>query len=87
MPTPGDVLLTVSELSKTPVTAADVSNWTAKNPLLLSIVYCYIMHGWPNSVQDQHLTPYEKRNELSVENGYILRGSRVVIPPVSQSLV
>ncbi|XP_058862566.1 uncharacterized protein K02A2.6-like [Acipenser ruthenus] len=41
------------------------------------------MHGWPNFVADEALRPYvTRRNEFSAEQGCILWGMRVVIPPI-----
>uniref|UniRef100_A0A1A8UU84 Gypsy retrotransposon integrase-like protein 1 n=1 Tax=Nothobranchius furzeri TaxID=105023 RepID=A0A1A8UU84_NOTFU len=38
--------------------------------------------GWPNYIKDETLKPYfTRRNELSVEQGCILWGIRVIIPP------
>ena len=58
-----------------------VRDWTSKDPLL-SRVHHFLMVGWPESIDTADLKTYHKLvNELSVSDGCILRGSRVVIPP------
>ena len=42
----------------------------------------YTLKGWPATVTDKQLQPYSgKRDELSLEDGIPLWGSRVVVPP------
>ena len=39
------------------------------------------MNGWPAAVSDQLYRPYTaRRNELSVQDGFVMWGSRIVIP-------
>lgn len=46
------------------------------------------MFGWPEDQVDPSLLPFvHKKNELSVLNGCVLRGTRVVIPPRCRKLV
>ena len=79
-PVPGEVLMTMSELSKSPINATDIWSWTSKDPVLSS-VYRYVVRGWPITIQDKRLQIYhDRKDELSVEDGCILRGARVVIP-------
>ena len=41
-----------------------------------------MLKGWPPSVNDRDIHLYfNKRNELSIESGCLLRGSRVIVPP------
>ena len=62
------------------VTAKDIADATKKDPVLskvLQLAKC----GWPRQVQEEALQAYFKRRfELSVEQDYVLRGLRVVIP-------
>ncbi|XP_046671149.1 uncharacterized protein K02A2.6-like [Homalodisca vitripennis] len=53
-----------------------------KDPVL-SKVYGYIIHGWPNVIPEgsEELTPYfQRQNELTVEFGVIMWGYKVVVP-------
>ena len=86
MPIPGDVLQTIEHLSSTPITADKIKIWTSRDPHL-SQVLRYVQHGWPVSVEDD-LAPFARRRfELSSQDGCILWGSRVVIPPPGRALL
>ncbi|XP_045188468.2 uncharacterized protein K02A2.6-like [Mercenaria mercenaria] len=70
----------VSFITDIPLNAKDIADATRKNPIL-SKVCEYTLNGWPKYVNDPDLKPYFiRRNELSVDNGVILWGLRVVIP-------
>jgi len=48
---------------------------------VLSKVLEFVRHGWPQPVEDIRLKPYfNRRFELSVEQGCLLWGLRVIIP-------
>ncbi|XP_062542480.1 uncharacterized protein LOC134210451 [Armigeres subalbatus] len=48
---------------------------------LISRVVNYVQSGWPNMIQEDELkTFYQKRDELSVEEGVLLWGYRIVVP-------
>lgn len=79
-------LYTLQQLDNLPVTADQICKATRNNPLL-SKVKQYTLTGWPENYE-QALTPYyRRRNELSIECGCLLWGSRVMIPPKLQSYV
>lgn len=70
-----------SVVPELPVLAKDIEQATRKDPLL-SKVWSYTVNGWPNYVSDEALTPYfTRRHELSAEQGCLLWGLRVIIPP------
>ena len=80
VPTPGDIILTMSAIEESPVCASDIRRWTAKDPIL-SKVLRYVTRGWPHLVTEVEISPFfRRRHELSVEDGCILWGARVVIP-------
>ncbi|XP_062400896.1 uncharacterized protein K02A2.6-like [Sardina pilchardus] len=63
------------------VSAAEMSRWTSRDPVL-SRVTQFIHHGWPPQDRDPAFQPYAVRQtELSVQDGCVLWGSRVVVPP------
>ena len=63
----------------TSVTHDMIKRHTKKDPVL-SKVFRYTMNGWP-AVVDPDLVPYKSRMlELSIEQGCLLWGSRVIIP-------
>ena len=63
----------------TNVTAVMVKNKTQVDPVL-SLVHRYVQSGWP-AVVDASLVPYKnKREKLTIHQGFILWGARVVVP-------
>ena len=77
----GDLCLLMNHLSATTVSASSIKDWTNRDPVL-SKVRRYTLVGWPGSHLDEEFRPYKSRqHELSVEDGCILWGSRVVVPP------
>ena len=68
-------------MSSTCVSALHIKDWTTKDPLL-SKVRRFIQLGWPNNITEVPCKPYfSRKGELSVLDGCILWGTRVVIPP------
>ena len=64
----------------------DVIWGSVEHDLVYSTVYCLTLRGWPDQVQDiPHVTRHfwGTRDELSIDNGLLLTGSRVCIPPES----
>ena len=54
---------------------------------VLSKVYTYVISGWPGVV-DPTLVPYKsKRDELTTQQGCILWGTRIIVPPLLQKKV
>ena len=80
VPTPGNVLYLFSQLSKQIVTAEHIKKWTEKDPVLSRVRRLIRSDGEiPDTVTE--LRPYTQRtSELSVVDGTLLWGSRVVIP-------
>lgn len=63
-----------------PVTLSDLRRETATDDCL-SRVKSYVLNGWPRKINDVNLKPYFNcRNQLSYENGCLMRGHKVVIP-------
>lgn len=60
---------------------------TDRDPVL-SNVKRYVINGWPRRVSDHSLKPYHNcRLQLSLENGLLMRGHKIVIPEsVRQSI-
>ena len=73
-------MLSVEEL---PVTAQKIAEATRKDKILAK-VYDLTLHGWfPNCNRGNEMYPYfSKQEELSLENGCLLWGSRVIIPNI-----
>ena len=70
----------ISYLKELPVTAQDIATATRKDPVL-GCVCDFTLHGWPQALDDQALQPYfSRKQELSVDQGCVLWGLRVVVP-------
>ena len=83
VPLPGDVVLMMETLADTgsPVTVTSIRTATARDGVL-SKVRDMVLKGWPlGKVLGQEFQPYSKKAmELSVQDGCVLWGNRVVIP-------
>ena len=76
----------VSQFSMLPVTWQQVRKATQRDSTLAQ-VYEHVMKGWHEN-KDPNLQPfYSRRNELTVHQGCIMWGSRVVIPTKLRSEV
>uniref|UniRef100_A0A1A7YSF0 Gypsy retrotransposon integrase-like protein 1 n=2 Tax=Iconisemion striatum TaxID=60296 RepID=A0A1A7YSF0_9TELE len=75
-------VLMMDVLEESLINADQIKRWTSKDPVL-SQVHEFLLKGWPNGDnEDLNLKPYsQRRRELSVRDGCILWGARVVIPP------
>ena len=79
-------ILLMDTLEGTPVTVSHIRNWTARDQVL-STVLQKVQKGWKGPTDDA-LQPYARRkNKLSVQDGCLLWGNRVVVPPRGRSKV
>lgn len=63
-----------------PVSSQEIATAT-KVDSILSRVFDFTLNGWPAHVTDTDLQPFfDRRNELTLEQGVILWGMRVVVP-------
>ena len=75
----------MSYLDSLPLTAKDIAQETERDPVLAKVKQ-HILSGWPKYVPDEALKPYAKRKlDLTVEEGCVHWGFRVVIPEKLQS--
>ncbi len=79
-PVPVELVLLAEMLQDSPVTATQIRLWTRRDPIL-SRVLQFIQLGWPASVGPNLQPFWFRRTELSTQDGCILWGSRIVIPP------
>ena len=81
-----ELVLLLRHLGESPVTVNDIRKWTKRDPLLAQVLQ-FVKQGWPHKC-DSSLSPYSTRStELSVLDGCILWGSRVVVPPQGQQAI
>lgn len=80
-------VLLIEELDHSPVTASQVQAWTSKDPVLANVRE-YVLRGWPDHESDPSLAPYRvRKTELSVKDGVLLWGARVIVPPQGRESV
>ena len=72
----------ISDIFLKPITVNEIRKETERDEIL-RIVINHLKNGWPRNVNDVKLRPYFLcRLELSLENGCLLRGHKVIIPAV-----
>jgi hypothetical protein len=73
-----------SYVDNLPVTARDIREATRNDPVLAQVL-TYALNGWPNHCADEQLRPYfNRKDQMSVDNGCLLWGMRIIIPPKFQ---
>ncbi|XP_033637865.1 uncharacterized protein K02A2.6-like [Asterias rubens] len=81
VPVPADYVMVMDHMESTPVSPEKIRLWTGRDPVL-SQVRSFVMNGWPAECANSALQPYIcRKTELSIQDGCIMWGSRVVIPP------
>ena len=88
-PKPAEIVHLMEYLDSSPVSSAQIRTWTDQDPLM-SKVKRWILSGWPDHTpsEEEELKPFSRRRyELSVEDGCVLWGSRVVVPPKGKARV
>ena len=84
--TPPELVLLMDHLDESPITAQHIRVWTRRDPVLSKVLQ-FVERGWPSTC-DKSLSTYSaKRSELSVFQGCVMWGSRVVIPPQGRPTV
>ena len=62
-----------------PVTLPQIKNWTDHDPVLATIRK-FVQQGWPRSVNPEFHSYHTRQLELSIQDQYLLWGSRIIIP-------
>ena len=90
---PGEVVLVMEKLDESPVTAQQIKAQTGKDPCLL-VVRSWVMTAWPKSLsntvyadREDFKTSGHRQNELTVYDGCVMWGHRVVISPRTRAKV
>ena len=77
----------VHQLEQLPITSATLKRDTARDPILAKVIL-FTQTGWPERCSDKLWEPYFDRcYELTVEQGCLVWGMRVVIPAKLQDRV
>ena len=83
---PGEIVLLLQTLQSLPITAEQIRHWTDRDPIL-SRVRNFVSRGWNNDAEDK-LRPYRQRkDELSMLDGCVLWGNRVIVPLAGRAQV
>ena len=81
-PTKEEAEMFFSGLDELPVDSKDISRHTRRDPVLARVLE-YTLVGWPNHVTEEEMKPYfTHRKELTADQGCVLWGMRVIIPPL-----
>ena len=66
VPQPGETVLLMNHLNETPVTSAQIKDWTKRDPVLSQVVR-FTLGSWPTLCESDALKPYMRRRlELRV---------------------
>ena len=76
----------VNTLDTTPVTAKEISKWSSKDPVIAQVIL-FLDCGWPDTVEEELKDYFNRRDELSVQQGCLLWGTRVIIPSKGRELM
>ena len=82
VPRPAEIVFLMEHLAASPESATNIRSQTDRDPTL-SKVRQFVTCGWPTLlVTSPEMQPFNQRcEELSVEDGCLLRGSRVIVLP------
>ena len=86
VPLPGETVLLMEKLQTSPITAQQIKIWTDRDPLL-GRVRNFVLKGWKETNEEALRTFVQKKDELSVQDGCLLWGCRVIIPSVGREKV
>ena len=76
----------MDHLNESPVTVKHIRAWTRRDPSLSAVLQA-VKQGWPAQCPPDLAAFTKRKSELSVHGGYILWGSRVVIPPQGRKAI
>ena len=87
-PKPADVVHLMEYLDSSPITSSRIRELTDRDPTL-SKVKGWILSGWPREPPEaEEFRPYvHRKSELSVEDGCVLWGNRVIVPKKGKDTV
>ena len=85
IPSLPETVYLMDTLDASPVTSSHVRQWTAKDPTLAKVRDSLVSGNCP---REDIIKPYHRCwSELSVEQGCLLRGTRVLIPAIGRKAV
>ena len=84
---PSDIILLIDDMSEPPCSADDLCEATRRDPVLAKVILGLQSGSWPSPLPVE-LAPFHRREmELSVVNGLVMWGQRVIIPQKWRQMV
>ena len=81
VPLPAEVVFLLQTLDYSPITSEQIRIMTRRDPVLSKILDYVTTGAWPTNCVDTNLSAYfNKQDEISIEQGCVLWGTRVIIP-------
>ncbi|RXN33535.1 putative protein K02A2.6-like protein [Labeo rohita] len=81
-----DQVLMMDLMDDSPVNAVQIRRWTSHD-ITLSKVHEYVLKGWPEEVEPPLSPYYHRRDSLSVKDGCVIWGARIIIPSQGRAAV
>ena len=66
-------------LQSSPISAEQIKCWTDRDPVLAR-VRTFVTKGWNSTCEDALSPYYNRKDELSMLDGCVLWGNRVIVP-------
>lgn len=79
-------VLMLDILGDAPVDTPLIRRWTSRD-VMMSRVREYIQSGWPQVLESEFQPYHQRSTELSVRDGCVLWGARVVIPTQGREIL
>lgn len=80
-PVPGETIMLMEHMDSVTITVKEIQHWSRRDPVISQAIHA-TQQGWFDQCPSETLRPYWlKRMELSVQDGCLLWGNRVVVPP------
>ena len=80
VPVPEEMVLALTTMNDTPITAEHIARWTAPDPILSQVLQ-FVERGWPCDVTRDCESYTRRKHELGVQHGVLMWGARVFVPP------
>ena len=83
VPLPGDTIHLLDNLQVSPISVAQIKRWMASDPILSKVSEMLLYGRTVKDTADEFQPYLRRREELSLQDGCILRGNRVMVPEVA----
>ena len=80
VPVPQEVVIALSTIDESPITSDQIEKWTALDQIISQVRHL-VEHGWSNQAPGELDAYCQRKDELSVQQGVLFWGARVIVPP------